>query len=330
MEIILVLTIAVALIACLALTEVSVVGTDPMLTNYAQGYAPSVNQEELSLASALAPRVPVPAYYGRYAKADLKNQIVVPDTARGIGGNATRIAYTESDGNYNCKPHALEATIDVVERGKAGPNADMRLEKSKIRTLLKKATLAHALRVVAVAHSATAVAGKGVWSNPDIDPIAELNEQIIAVRDATGGILPNRLVMDLAIFGTLHAHPKVKPRLPTTLVNSLTGAQLAAMLINPAIKVIVGTTIKDATKLGATSSKSAVLATDVYLYVSSDEPGQDDPSWMKCFVATDSFSNIEAVRMYWDDKCRSDVIAVDWTEDIQITGSACGVRIAVT
>lgn len=311
----------------MSLSSVSVVGANPLLTNYAQGYGPTANRENMALARTLAPRVSVNGYSGRYKKADLKNQIVVPDTARGLGGPASRIAYTESDGTYNCNPHALEITIDNTERGQA---ADQNmLEQGKIRTLLNQATLAHAARVVAAAHAVTAVSGKGVWSNPDIDPVAEMNGQILAIRDATG-LLPNRIVIDLGIMATLASHPKVRERLKFVAIDALTPSQLASMLINPSIQITVGTTIKDTTKLGATSSKTPVLGTDVFIFISSDSPGQDDPSWMKCFVGSDSFSNIEAVRMYWDDRCRSDVIAVDWTEDIQVTGSICGVRIVVT
>lgn len=305
-------------------SSVPLIAPDPLLTSYAQGLSQQLTS---ALARVIAPRVPVAVAEGRYKKFDDKNAFTVINTKRGIGGKATVVEYTESDGSYNCAPHALDAAIDQHEIARVGDGGIQSLRQNKTRTLISVATLSHEYRVLALAHAVTAETGKGVWSNPDVDPIAEMNTAIIDIATATG-TMPNNLVIGLATLGTLHSHPKVKDRLPSTAVNGLNPSQLAQMLINPGIRVSVGTLVYDTKKRGATANKVNMVGSDVYVFISQDSPSQDDPSWMKCFMTGDG--NITSVRTYIRDDGRVENVAVDWTEDVQITGSTCGKRIEIS
>jgi hypothetical protein len=100
------------------------------------------------------------------------------------------------------------------------------------------------------------------------------------------------------------------------------------MLLNPSIQVRVGVLSKDATKFGATASKANLIGADLFIFLRSPNPTVYDPSWMKTFAGGQG--GIASVRTYRDESARSDVLAVDWSEDIQITSSIAAVRITVT
>ncbi len=87
------------------------------LKNYAFGVAQDV---KTSLADFIAPRVPVGMGSGQFKKFNEKNAFQVYDTARAVGGPATRMEFSADDEYFNCAANALEATIDDQEREKAG------------------------------------------------------------------------------------------------------------------------------------------------------------------------------------------------------------------
>jgi hypothetical protein len=57
------------------------------------------------------------------------------------------------------------------------------------------------------------VAGKGVWSDASVDPIKELDDQILAISNANG-VMPNRMVIGIGTEAVLRHHPKVIARQP--------------------------------------------------------------------------------------------------------------------
>ncbi len=295
---------------------------NPTLANYAYGLA----QDFLSaLAEFFAPTCEVGSSIGQYKAFDDKNAFQVYETERALGGPATRIEFKTSDAFYNAKPNALETTVDDAERESADAEDPIRLDESKIRTLVQSAQLAHEVKVLAVVNALTAVTGVGVWSDVDVDPIKEIDEQIIAIATATG-MMPNALGLGLGAWNVLRNHPKVIKRMPGAAVVGLSLSQLASMLVNPAIECRVGILSKDTTKFGAAKNAVNIMGAVVVPFIRSANPTQYDPSFMKTFTTRrGGASNVWTYR-----EPRMDVHAVDWSEDVKVTGSTCAKRIVVT
>ena len=293
------------------------------LKQYAFGVAQDVKS---ALADFIAPRVPVGVANGMFKKFDDKNAFQAYDTARAIGGTATRMVFEATDGTFNCRPNALEVAIDDAERQAAG-DADSQLEEAKTRTLVINAALGREAKVLAlVKSSVAAAAGKGVWSSGSADPIDEIDEQIEAIATATG-LMPNRMVIGLGAWRVLKNHANVVKRLSGLKVSVGVG-DFAGMLLNPQIDIRVGVLSKDSYKFGKGKDAANIVGGEVFLFHANDNPTQYDPSFAKTFSI--GSNSVESVREYRAESNRSDILAVDWSEDVQVVSAACARRITLS
>ncbi len=297
------------------------------LKNYAYGVAQDV---KTSLADFIAPRVPVGVATGKFKKFSDKNAFQVYDTARAVGGKARRIEFEATDGDFNCTANALELPIDDQEREKAG-DAQSALEEAKTRTLVINGAVAREKKVLDLVKTAvSATASTGSWSSDSsgtYDPIDEIDAQIVAIATATG-LMPNRMVIGLGAWRILKNHVNVLKRQQGVEARGLSLAGLAAMLLNPQMDVRVGVLAYDSAKTGKAANKSNIVGSEIFIFHGSDNPTQYDPGFAKTFSI--GANSVEDVRMYRDESCRSDVIAVDWSEDVQVVSSICAKRITVS
>jgi hypothetical protein len=279
-----------------------------------------------ALAEFAAPTVRVASAVGQYKAFDAKNAFQAYDTSRAVGGRAKRIDFAASDPTYNCLPQALEIAIDDAERDAAG-EAQAALEEGKVRTLLSAAVVSHENKAATLMATLSAVASRGQWSDTSVDPVAEIDEQIEAITTLCGA-LPNAIVFGLGAWRVFRNHPKVVAKQPGAIVVGVTEDQAAALFINPSIQVRVGVLSKDTTKFGATASKQQIIGAEVYIFLRSPNPTVYDPSWIKTFTAGEG--SVTAVRNYRDESARSDVLAIDWSEDIKICSSIAARRLTIT
>jgi len=303
------------------MSRTTAASSNPMLTNYAQGLA----QERTSaLAEFLAPSVIVPATTGFFKKYDDKNPFQVLATARAVGGPAKRIEFDASDPTYNCKPNALEITIDDVERGAD----DIGIEQAKTAVLVNTAVISHENAVLtAIKAAVAAVADRGNWGNADIDPIDQIDEQIEAIANATG-MFPNRIALGLGAWRKLRANAKVKSRVTGIKTGGFTLQDFAGALLNPSVEIRVGVLVKDAVNFPATKSTSNIVGDECFIFYAGQSPSTYDPSFAKTFRG--GAGGVDAVRLYRDDSARSDVLAVDWAVDIKVVATSCVRRLTIT
>lgn len=295
------------------------------LTNYARGLA---QDKASALAAFLAPEVVVGSAVGQFKSFSDKNAFQIYETARAIGGEATRIQFEADDPTYNCKPHALEIPIDQHERDGYGEGDPLGLERSKADVLVTSAILAHENRVVSKVKAAVAAeAGLGVYSAGANNPIEEIDGLIETIATATGQ-MPNRLAIGLPAWKILRNHPKVLARFPGAQSVGVTMAQFASLLLNPAIEIRVGILSKDSAKPGKTASKSNLVGSELFVFSASQSPNQFDGSFAKTFRTRTG--GVDTVRTYKTASGRADILAVDWTEDIQVTSTVSGKRITVS
>lgn len=300
------------------------------LTAYAQGYMNDLAQT-LTLAERLAPSTPVPGSTGQYKTFDDKNSFSVYNTSRTLGGDPKRIEFGATDATYSCAPQALEITIDKEERRQAGEGnalAQQLLDQGKIKALLNITALSHVDKVVtAVLAAVSAVSARGNWSNPDVDPIDQLDEQLSAIATVAGSTQNLKLDMDLGAWITLRNHPKVKARTSGVQVGGISQQQLNQLLAIP-VDLMVSSIVKNTAALGQTVSKARVMASEVLIYYSLPNPTLYDPSAFKTFVA--GLSSLTAVRSYMAPNGFYDGHVVDWSEDVKQTSSAAIKRLTIT
>lgn len=300
------------------------------LTNYAQGLANDLMKAR-ELTNILMPMVQVTGASGQYKQFSDVNSFQTYATLRGLGGKARRIEFDATDATFVCEPHALEATVDDHERelaGSAGGLAAQLLDQGKIKSLINSSSLSLAKRVVDfVAANTTAVGSRGNWSNADVDPIDQIDEQLQNLMTATGGFMTPTVVLGLSAWRTLRNHPKTKARTSGVQVGGISLGQLAGMFFIPATPV-VGMVSYNTAKPGNTVSKSQVLGDICYIQASVPNPTIYDPSPFKCF--TTGVGGVESVRTYRDESSRSDVHAVDWNEVFKSTSTSSIIRLTIT
>ncbi len=299
------------------------------LTNFAAGHMNDLGAS-MELAERLAPTVVVPGGSGQYKEFNDLNSFQLYNTARAMGGGAKRIEFKAADAFYNTEPQALEVTVDHEEREKSGdePFAQQLLDQGKVKALLNSASLSHVKKVVdAVLAAVTAVAGRGEWSNPDVDPIDQLDEQIDAISLAVGSAQNLKLTLSVGAWRIIRSHPKVKARVTGSQATPLTRQQLVDSLVVPVDLGIYAISYNTA-QLGATQSKARILTNEVLIHYSIPSPSEYDPSAFKVF--TKSRSMVTSVRTYQDPSQRFDVHAVDWSEDIKQTSTIAMKRLSLT
>lgn len=292
------------------------------LKQYAYGIAQDTKS---ALADFIAPRVPVGAATGQFKKFDDKNAFQVYDTARAIGGRANRISFNANDGTFNCKANALEIAIDDQERAAAG-DQDSALEEAKTRTVVISAGLAREKKVIDL--MTAGISAAATWnSSGNDDPIVAIDAQLEAIAVETG-LMPNRMVLGIAAWRKLKNHAKVLAHYSGVKSEGVSLSGFAAMLLNPQIDIRVGVLSYDTTKMGKGKNAVNIVGSEIFMFHGTDNPTQYDPGFMKTFSI--GANSVEAVRTYRDEQSRSDILAVDWSEDVQLISTACAKRITVS
>lgn len=302
------------------------------LTTFAQGHMNDL-ADARALAERLAPSTPVPGSSGQFKKFNDKNSFLPEDTARGLGGDPKIINVGASDDTYACKPQALEVRVDQAEIDAAGSGAgalgQQLLREGKVAALLNKAALSHGLQVVTAVLAAVAAQGGGLgqWSNPDVDPIDQLDNQLLALSLDTGSATNIKLTMDVGAWAALRSHPKVKARASFVQVGGITRDQLAGLLIFP-VDVFIANLVKDTTGVGVASNKARVLASEVLLHYSIPSATLYDPSPFKTFTVGMG-SPFSGVRSYNAPNGLWEGHLIGWSRDIKQTSALAMRRLSI-
>lgn len=290
------------------------------LTDYAQGIGMGSIDPTAQL---LAPVVRVGSPIGKYKSFDSQNSFQVPDTARAVGGPATRLEFAASDADYNCTPRALEIGVDDIERSGGDP---IGIEQAKAKTLVLTASRSHAVEVANKALT-VAAAATPAWSTPGTgNPIQDLNTQIDALVTAIGEF-PTDIVFGVTAWRYFVQHDKVADKFKSGVVTPQT-VQAASLLLAPNVRFTISPLIKDTAKPGAGKNTAQVYGANIFLFYSAPTPTIYDPSFMKTFRTADS--GVENVQMYREERASSDIIKVSWTQDVRIVSSASVKRLTVS
>lgn len=301
------------------------------LTAFAVGYMNSETMRDaLALAERLAPIAPVPGSTGQYKIFNEGNGIIIEDTARALGGDPKRITFGATDGTYNCKPQALEVTVDEEERNQAGPDnavAQQLLDTGKIQALLNTTALSHTKAVTDLCEAVTAEAGLGVWSNPDIDPVDQIDQVLDSMATACMTRMNLKVTMSLTSWRIIRNHPKVKARTTGVQVGGISLQQLESMLAIPA-QCEAHAVVAATTKPGQTVAKARLAVGSVFIHISLPSPTVYDHSGFKTFTVGQRM--VTDVRTWEPPNGLYRAHFTHWSRDIKQTSTLAFKRIAVS
>ena len=160
------------------MSRLSEISASPTLREFAQGAAQSAI---MPVADFLAPTVEVATSTGRFKSYTEKNRFHIPDTLRTLGGRAAELRFEATDATFNCEPHALDYPVDNLEQLEAEGLENMLREGAT--AVAEVAALAHEKTVIDAALAAVG-AGTGKTWNASADPIADVDDAILAVIKA--------------------------------------------------------------------------------------------------------------------------------------------------
>jgi hypothetical protein len=297
------------------------------LTAYAQGLWNDLG-DVIKLAERLAPTTPVPGAAGQFKKFDDKNSFMPEKTARAIGGDPVLIAFNASDDSYSCKPQALEVRVDKEEDQAAGNEGgevqSNLLDQGKIRALINKVALSHVMDVVnyVLANTTQDATVNSQWSSPDVDPIDQLNAELLGIAQDCGSTQNVKITMDLGVWNVLRTHPKVKARALYSAgadVATISLEQLNSALIFPC-DIMPANVVYDSARLNQTSKKARVLSGVCLIHYSVPNATIYDPSAFKSFTVG-SAGFLGNVRTYIAPNQLWRGHLVDWSRDIKQTST---------
>jgi hypothetical protein len=305
------------------------------LTAYAQGLWNDI-QDVIKLAERLSPTTPVPGAVGQFKKFDDKNSFMPEKTARALGGDPVLMAFSASDDSFSCKPQALEVRVDKEEDQSAGDQggavAQNLLDQGKINALINKVALSHVIDVAtAVMAAVNPQSNVGNWTNPDIDPLDQINAQLLGLTNDCGSSQNIKMTMDITAWNTLRAHPKVKARALFGAASSLASIsqdQLNAALIFP-VDILVANIVYDTTRLNQAAAKQRVMQGNMLLHYSVPGATIYDPSAFKTFTVGNA-GFLGNVRTYVAPNQLWRGHLVDWSRDIKQTSSLSMRRIGMS
>lgn len=297
---------------------------DVQLTNFAHGIAPDLTKP---LAELMAPQCVAPAGFGHFVKFDDDEAFRWADMRRARGGDIAMIEMPSNSGKFSCDPFALGIPIDVDEKRAVGDAGMSQLRESKTRTLMSREAVSREKRVFDAYDAATtALAGLGVWTNAAKDPIDELDGMISDLATATGSSDIN-LVVSLSALRQIRKHPKVRGLFPGSSAGiNVNAGVLAGLLIMPVNLKIASMPIA-MEKSGKTASKVLIGGGKIYAFVSAANPSPYDPSAFKTFTTTQG--QVRGIASYQKPPF-VEVLYMDYSEEILLTGAQCVSRIDVT
>lgn len=298
-----------------------------VLTTYARGIAAEA-RKNASLIDRIAPVIETGAATGRYKLVSDKNSLQAVDARRGVGGKAKRLEYDTSEGTYSCEPYALEIPIDDHEKKLAGDEGLALLKQGKTAALLNTHITTREDAIFgALKGSVAATGGVGAWSSGTAKPIDELDALIESIATKCG-LMPNNIVFGLGAWRVFRSHDNVRKYLPSSTLGVLTPDAAGGLFLNPEIKVGVGVLSKDTGKYGSGKNAVNIIGSDIWLFYSARTPGLFDQSFAKTFRMRGD--GVMAVTEYRAQDNRSDILAIDWTEQFKVTNAEAGARVTLS
>jgi len=305
------------------MSRLSSLSSNPMLREYAQKVA---GQRIRARANFLAPTVEVANPVGRYKKYTEKNRFRVPKTGRASGARATEITFDAEDATYNCAYHAIDVPIDKQEVD-ADDLQNFSMESMDLAADVQ--ALSHERDVINIALAAMGAGEDLNFTSDSVDPVKEIDEQILAVLKATAGTQQIRIAFGPTAFMRFKHNKNVRDRFKVGRgAGSSSGESITLEAIRPLFmgepELAVFQMVEDTTAEGKDASYDFLLDNGIIVFAASQNPTRYDASFMKTFRRRGAWMR---PRFYERDDGRVEVTALDWSEDVEVTNTVAGKRI---
>jgi hypothetical protein len=317
------------------------------LSDFASGHM-NDTAKLYEFAERLCPTVAVPGAHGQWKAFDDINSFQAYTTARAMGADPTRIQFAAEDEYYNCAPQALEITVDEKERedaGKGNAVAQQLLDEGKIKALVNAALLSYAnTRTTFVLNNLTAVANRGNFGNPNIDPIDQIDEQIDQLAQVCGSMENIKITMSLDAWRAIRSNAKSKFRLIGNQIGEITLQQFMDALLFPCDTKVYSLSYiappgtgppgggnyagTQEPAAGVFTTKSRLLSGNIIIHYSVPNPTLYDPSAFKSFCV--GGNTVQAVRSWMALNGLYGGHLVDWSEDVVQTSSIGARRLTLS
>lgn len=292
---------------------------DPVLTTVASGY-----RHPDYVGFCLFPAVPVSQSGGQilqFGKEDFR----LINTKRAPGGSIKRVQYGHLGAPFALENHALAGVVPMEQQRDAKAVLGVDLASRATRRTLKtnQLQLEHSQAQIATnpanyaASNKIALAGSSKWSDPDSNPIAQVETGKEAIR-AKCGVRPNVLVLSALAFSALRTNPSILDKIKYVAKGVITADLLAALF--GVKKVVVGDAIYAS---GANDDFTDVWGNNAVLaYVpEGDLAAMDEPSYGYTYTMEGQPAVYEA---YYDKETLSWVIPVQYERAAVLSGVTCG------
>lgn len=296
------------------LTDIS---SSPTLREYAQGAAQSANSK---VAEFLAPTVSVGTSTGNFKVYDEKHRFRIPKTRRALGGRATELGFDASDASYNCKPHALDFPVDVLEELEAAEMESVLQEGADMAASV--AALSHEKEVVEMAITA-AGAGTALSIGTSDDVLDQLDKDILDVIKAAkyGALMGVGVLFGANAWRVVKNHVSVRNRYVSGKASKYAIPSISAfndlLISNPQCDVSL--MCYDDAPEGIAEDINFVMDGDILVFARMASPTRRDPSFMKTFRLRNQWM---VPGTYTRDDGRVEVAKFDWSGDPQVTNSS--------
>jgi hypothetical protein len=295
--------------------RIAQIATSPLLTNYAI----TASQRAIRpVGQFIAPLCEVPDFTFRYKVYTEDNRFKVPSTMRQPGARATRLGFTAQDATAQLEPHALDFPIPNVD-GLSDEALTFSIMEAQ-STLADASALALEYEIVTAAKSAAVSSSLSTtvdFTDPGVDPIAVLDNIILAVKLAAKNGAPVKVLFGTTKFKQFRDNPNVRSRFivsnrGTRARNvgtiSPTIADVGNLLIfNPDCQC--SEMVVDTAAEGLSPNVQFLLDTVVIVFAANDTPNRMDPSFMKTFSRMGGFFK---PGNYLTEDQRDQVLKMDW------------------
>ena len=282
--------------------------SNPTLLDYCAGAAARFIRP---VAQFLAPNVPVPVPTGFFKLWTEKVRFSLPDTAREVGGHATKIDIEASNSRYNCSPQSLDFPIDRATGGDLET-----LAKDGLDLVLDVANQVHELSVITKALSALVTSESLSWG-PAADPIVDIDTRILKlIKQSKCGQIG--VLFGASAWDWFKNHPKVVAKAKHDL-----SWENSPGLFHAQAKYLTAYSVRDLNADGLQEHIAFMLDGSVIIFARSDTPTRRDPSFMKTFRLSDNIFR----GLYDNAERRITSVACDWTEDVQISNTVGAIRL---
>lgn len=237
------------------------------LTDFALGIMQD-NAKLLTEIKRIAPVVPVGVLAGRYPEFNDLQDFAVTDTKRVAGGKTAEAKFAGKMTDFTLQPNALKMPIDVeIEVPLSGDNVAA-LEQAKTHTLISQSMSSLAADVYTIlkaGRSAHATLGK--WSDPNVDPMDQLEEAANEIYTATG-MWPNKIDITPPMWRYLKKHSLVLKRFGGK-DKAISMADVGAEIGVPEMQLVTGAGLSSGDFGQSSATFAPMLGTAAWIYYSN-------------------------------------------------------------